>query len=74
MKKKIKKIKTNVVLTPFDEPKSNICPRCKSHYAGKIPVLDFKDPEYTTGKKEKPPTIMVTCHGVHPTDPWIGKD
>jgi len=73
MKKKDKKIKTSIILTPSDESKS-VCPRCKSYYAGKIPVLDFKDPEYSAGKREKPPTIMVKCHGVHPQDPWEGKD
>lgn len=57
-----------------EEKKESLCPRCNSYYAGKVPVLDFKDPEYVSGERETPPIIMTKCHGVHPKDPWEGKD
>jgi len=46
------------------------CPKCKSYYRGKVTVLDYKDPEFVDGKRDKPPTIMTFCHGKHPVDPY----
>ena len=49
------------------------CPKCKGYYKGKVPVLDFTDKEFTDGKMETPPTMMVFCHGNHPIDPYEEK-
>lgn len=65
-------VEENKEFTP--SPVTFVCLRCKSYYAGKIPVLDFKDPEFAEGKREKPPIIMTLCHGNHPVDPYEGKD
>jgi len=47
-----------------------VCPRCRSYYAGKIPVLNYTDERFLEGLLDKPPTIMTPCHGVHPVDPY----
>ena len=57
----------------LERGEGELCPRCKSFYAGKIPILDFKDTEFLEGKRKKPLTIMTTCHGVHSEDPYQGK-
>ena len=58
----------------LERGEGELCPRCKSFYAGKVPILDFKDPEFLEGEREKLPTIMTICHGVHSKDPWKEKD
>lgn len=55
-------------------PLNYTCPKCRSYYAGKIPVLNYTDERFLEGLLPEPPIIMTRCHGVHPTDPWEGKD